>query len=78
MRDASSCDIPFSYVRLFVQQELLGWTFSAYDLKRHTWILCGEPSLADSEEQAKDAAEAWAFGAGLLNANIMIQWKRKA
>jgi hypothetical protein len=74
--DGSNCDIPFSYVRLFIQLEPLGWTFSVYDLKRHIWILRSEPALADDQEQATDAAEAWAFGAGLLTPNMTLNWRR--
>jgi hypothetical protein len=74
--DGSSCDISFSYVRLFTQLEPFGWTFSVYDLERHIWIIYNEPALADDQEQAEDAAEAWAFGAGLLMTDVTLNWRR--
>jgi hypothetical protein len=40
------------------------------------WIIYNEPALADDQEQAEDAAEAWAFGAGLLMTDVTLNWRR--
>jgi hypothetical protein len=70
----SFCDLPYTFVRLFTDPEPTGWSFSAYDLERKYWLLWHEP--ADDEEQARMAALAWAFGAGLIG-HVELKWKPK-
>lgn len=72
--DGEYADTPDGAIRLFVFWDVAGWTFRAYSLQEHRWLLGQEH--ASSLAEGKNIAEQWASGVENISAEHALQWRR--